>query len=68
MTENPTPADGRTVIVEAQAGDNMKKLARVHVDRPGATTFTIECDEGRHVGGDDTAPPPLAFFTTGVAF
>jgi len=26
------------------------------------------CDEGRAIGGEDTAPPPLAFFSAGIAF
>ncbi len=30
--------------------------------------FTINCDEGAAIGGDDTAPPPLAYFAASVAF
>jgi hypothetical protein len=30
--------------------------------------FEIWCDEGARIGGDDTAPPPLAYFATSVAF
>jgi hypothetical protein len=56
------------VVVEAVSLERMKKRARVRTARPGATVFTIECDEGPHIGGDDTAPSPLAYFTTGVAF
>ncbi len=30
--------------------------------------FTILCDEGAAIGGDDTAPPPLAYFAASIAF
>ena len=30
--------------------------------------FEILCDEGEAIGGDDTAPPPLAYFGAALAF
>ena len=30
--------------------------------------FEIRCDEPAAIGGDDTAPPPLAYFAASVAF
>jgi hypothetical protein len=30
--------------------------------------FEILCDESAQIGGDDTAPPPLAYFGAAVAF
>ncbi len=30
--------------------------------------FTVMCDEGARVGGTDTAPPPLGYFTLGIGF
>lgn len=30
--------------------------------------FEILCDEGAMIGGDDTAPPPLAYFASSIAF
>lgn len=30
--------------------------------------FEIICDEGRNIGGDNTAPPPLAYFAASIAF
>ena len=30
--------------------------------------FTIRCDEGSHVGGTETAPSPLGYFTTAIGF
>jgi hypothetical protein len=31
-------------------------------------TFTIPCDEGEAIGGDNTAPPPLAYFASALGF
>ncbi len=31
-------------------------------------SFEIPCDESDRIGGDDTAPPPLAYFAASVAF
>ena len=30
--------------------------------------FRIDCDEGPNLGGDDSAPPPLAYFSAALAF
>ena len=30
--------------------------------------FTVMCDEGERVGGTDTAPSPLGYFTLGMGF
>jgi hypothetical protein len=30
--------------------------------------FELFCDEGAAIGGDDTAPPPLAYFASALAF
>lgn len=32
------------------------------------SSWQMLCDEGRSIGGDDTAPPPLAYFSAGIAF
>jgi hypothetical protein len=31
-------------------------------------SFEIPCDEGERIGGDNTAPPPLAYFAASIAF
>jgi hypothetical protein len=31
-------------------------------------SFEIACDEGEQIGGDNTAPPPLAYFAASIAF
>ncbi len=69
MSENKspfqiTPIDGgfqlsfdvRTVKSERQT----KKARFDH--------FEIVCDESTAIGGDDSAPPPLAYFAASVAF
>lgn len=33
-----------------------------------ARGFTIHCDEGERVGGENTAPPPLAYFALSLGF
>ena len=30
--------------------------------------FEMLCDESALIGGDDSAPPPLAFFASSIAF
>ena len=47
--------------VEAARGEKQTKRATF-----GA--FEILCDESALIGGDDTAPPPLAYFASSIAF
>ena len=56
------------LVVEAEALEKQRKKAEVSLQRPGGTTFTIHCDEGAYLQGDDTAPPPLAYLSASVAF
>ncbi len=56
------------VVAEAQAFDKQRKTARVELVSPAGGTFTIECDEGAYLRGDDTAPPPLSYLTSSIAF
>lgn len=48
--------------------DGMRKEATVALVKPGGKAFTIVCDEGPDLGGDDSAPPPLSYFASAVAF
>ena len=67
-TPNPqsAPASGdrisRSVVVEGDARmlERMKKQAEVR-------GFTILCDE-REPLGDNSAPPPLAYFASSILF
>tara|TARA_R110002020_G_scaffold343693_1_gene558046 strand:+ start:21402 stop:21995 length:594 start_codon:yes stop_codon:yes gene_type:complete len=55
------------VNVVAEAHDRQKKSGVVQVNIPGFSPVKLYCDEQTPVG-DDTAPPPLAFFSAGIAF
>lgn len=66
MAEAPTPESpptppGPAVEVEVRALDGMLKEGQVR-------QFTVMSDEGPRVGGEDTAPSPLAYFTLGLGF
>jgi hypothetical protein len=69
----PTPgtpdAQGRRTItlqVEAETMDGQLKHAIIS---GGSTSpFEAYCDEGTSLGGNDSAPSPLAFFSLGIAF
>ena len=66
----PGGADGvrreLVITLEAETLERQQKLARVRAGQ--GSTFEILCDEGGHLGGDDAAPSPLAYFTAGIAF
>lgn len=73
MSETPIslrPEQSRDLEVRVVASslDNMRKEALTTLLKPDGKSFTLVCDEGPYLGGDDSAPPPLSFFSTGVAF
>ena len=47
--------------VAATRGERQKKVATFG-------GFEILCDEGAQMGGDNSAPPPLAYFGASIAF
>ncbi|MBR9824451.1 MAG: OsmC family protein [Alphaproteobacteria bacterium] len=55
------------VNIVAEAHERQKKSGVVQVNIPGFSPAKLYCDEQTPVG-DDTAPPPLAFFSAGIAF
>ena len=55
------------VVVTAQAGDKQQKSGVVQVNIPGFSPVKLFCDEQIPIG-DDTAPPPLAYFCAGIGF
>lgn len=59
---------GVQVRVNAEDLGNQKKQAIVSLESPEGSTWSITCDEGAYLGGEDTAPPPLAYFSAGIAF
>jgi hypothetical protein len=56
------------LVVEAEALEKQKKKADARLAQPSGKAFSIYCDEGPYLSGDDTAPPPLAYLTSAVAF
>ena len=60
------------IRVNAETQGGQKKRAEVWGETAtGAqrnTRWEMHCDEGQAVGGEDTAPPPLAYFSAGLAF
>ena len=50
-----------SVEISGQALERMHKQADFR-------EFTIHCDEGPRLGGDDSAPPPLAYFAAAIMF
>ena len=56
------------VSIEAESLGGMKKRAVVSLEQPEGSTFSIICDEGAYLSGEDTAPPPLSYFSAGIAF
>lgn len=62
----PEPLQFEVNIV-AHAEERQKKNGVIQVNIPGFSPLKLYCDEQPPVG-DDTAPPPLAFFSAGIAF
>jgi len=67
-TPNPPPALDPAVtyrenFIEADCAmlERQRKVGHVQ-------GFTIYCDESERVGGDNTAPSPLGYFTAAVGF
>ena len=48
------------VIAASEAKMRKRALVSTH-GVPGYGTFEVSCDEGTPLGGDDSAPPPLAY-------
>lgn len=51
----------RQLVLEAETStlEGQLKLAKTR-------GFTFLCDEGAHVGGENSAPPPLAYFAASI--
>ena len=57
----------REIVLEADA-EALEKMRKEGHARVREKVYTIFCDEGANLGGDDSAPPPLAYFCTSLAF
>jgi hypothetical protein len=53
----------REIVLEADAETLQKMRKEGH-----ARGFTVFCDEAERTGGENTAPPPLAYFALSLAF
>ena len=62
----PTGQNYRSGVIEcdAEALERMRKRADFSI----LGGFSIECDEPESVGGDNSAPPPMAYFAAAVLF
>ncbi len=74
MTEGRAPegldatVTKREVVFELEARNVTPMLKIATVSRNREDFYTIACDEGKHLGGQGSAPPPLAYFSAAVAF
>ena len=70
----PPPQSGGEIRVRVRAETLGGQRKRAEVWGETATgarrnsRWQMVCDEGRSIGGEDAAPPPLAYFSAGVAF
>jgi hypothetical protein len=53
----------REIVVEADAEALAKMRKEGH-----ARGFTVYCDEAERTGGENSAPPPLAYFALALGF
>jgi hypothetical protein len=67
MTESPFRVE-RTEDGMRFTFDVSARTAERQLKRATFAQFEILCDEGAAIGGDDTAPPPLAYFASALAF
>jgi len=56
------------VHVAARTLEGMKKEALVTLEQPVGSVYRMRCDEGAYLAGEDTAPPPLSYFSAAIAF
>jgi hypothetical protein len=69
----PTPgtpdAQGRrTITLHVEAETTERQLKRAVITGGSTSPFEVYCDEGSYLGGDDSAPSPLAYLSLGIAF
>ena len=62
------PSTRREITIQVEAETLERQLKRAVIQGGTGSAFEIYCDEGTPLGGDDSAPPPLMYFSAGVAF
>ncbi len=70
LPDSPTPPPAldptiayREIAVEAHCESLERQRKVAHVQG-----FTVYCDESERVGGENTAPSPLGYFTAAIGF
>lgn len=53
---------------EARLLEGMLMETVIQLFKPIGSTFRFVCDESRELGGEDSAPPPLAYLSAGIGF
>lgn len=68
--ETPAGASAgrRTFSYEVDAETLGRLLKRGRVGREESGYFSLFCDEGQALGGDNSAPTPLMYFTAALSF
>jgi len=64
------PEQKRTLHVrgEARVIDNLLMETKIQLFKPIGSTFRFLCDESLDAGGQESAPPPLAYLSAGIGF
>jgi hypothetical protein len=71
MTQQQSPSpfrveqtpEGRRFVLDVRAEKVLRQQQKAVF-----AGFEILCDESEQIGGNNTAPPPLAYFAASVAF
>ncbi len=58
----------RNIVITVEAETMERQLKRAMVKGGRGSAFEVWCDESGALGGDDSAPSPLMYFSAGVAF
>ena len=58
----------RTITLHVEAETAERQLKRAVISGGSTSPFEVYSDEGIYLGGDDSAPSPLAYFSLGIVF
>lgn len=64
----PDEQGRRTITLHVEAETQDRQLKHAVISGGSTSPFEVYCDEGAYLGGDDSAPSPLAYFSLGIAF
>jgi hypothetical protein len=63
IPSSPDTVYKREITIEADTATLQRQRKEGH-----SRGFTVYCDESERIGGDNTAPPPLSYFTMALGF